>query len=118
MISSQQFDGNVSFETDVARTVDLAHPAGTERRGDLIQTETRAGRQGHDNSHHRLPDGRRDLRPSRMSASNLLEPRGPATAPKRERKLVNVIDGLIEASDGNPLVQSVGEDIAVLHENA
>ncbi len=37
----------VTFQPGVARTIDLAHPAGADDRVDFVGTEARAGTQGH-----------------------------------------------------------------------
>jgi hypothetical protein len=43
----QDLDRDVTLELRVGRAVDLAHAARTERGGDLVRTEPRAGLQGH-----------------------------------------------------------------------
>ena len=42
----QDLDGHIPAEPGVARLVDLAHPAGAERRRDFIGAEASAGCQG------------------------------------------------------------------------
>ena len=37
----QHFDGHLAVQSRVTRTKDLAHPAGTDRPGDLIRAEAR-----------------------------------------------------------------------------
>jgi hypothetical protein len=41
----QNLDRNRTIETRVARLVDFAHPAGSDRRQDFVWTEARTGRQ-------------------------------------------------------------------------
>src|SRR5436190_1249862 len=43
----QHFDGNVSAQPRIARPVHFAHPAGPERRQDLIRSEACPRRQRH-----------------------------------------------------------------------
>ena len=43
----QHLDRDRAIEPRIARAVDLAHPAGADRRDDLIRPESRAGCQGH-----------------------------------------------------------------------
>jgi hypothetical protein len=43
----QELDGHVAVQPHVPRPVDHAHPARTQRRDDLIRTETRAGGEAH-----------------------------------------------------------------------
>ena len=37
MLGGQNLDGDVAAEPRVARAIDLAHPAGAERRDDLVR---------------------------------------------------------------------------------
>ena len=46
-VLGQHLDGHVSIEARVSTFVDLTHPTGTERAGDLVWTETGPGLQGH-----------------------------------------------------------------------
>jgi hypothetical protein len=43
----QDFDGDLATQACVARPVDFAHPATTERRDDFIPTDLCAGREAH-----------------------------------------------------------------------
>jgi hypothetical protein len=43
----QDFDGNVALQARIARAIDVAHPAGTERGDDFVRSETSAGREVH-----------------------------------------------------------------------
>src|SRR5207244_3278212 len=43
----QYLDGDVAFQSRIARTVDLTHPAFTQQCSNLVRTELRADRQRH-----------------------------------------------------------------------
>jgi len=51
----QDFDGHVAFETRIARPIDFAHPARTQRREDFVRPHFCAGRQGHFKSQKNEP---------------------------------------------------------------
>ena len=46
-VPGKDLDGDRAIQAGISRPVDLPHPAGTERRGDLIGAEPRARGQGH-----------------------------------------------------------------------
>src|SRR6185312_13050991 len=41
-VAGQDLDGDLTPEAGIAGTIDLSHPAGTERRQNLVGAETRA----------------------------------------------------------------------------
>jgi hypothetical protein len=47
-IGRQDLDGDVAVQPRVARAIDLAHAAGTERGEDFVRAETRPDGQGHE----------------------------------------------------------------------
>jgi hypothetical protein len=55
------FDGDGAVETGVARPVDFAHPASSDRRGDFIRAELLAGRERHRTNRMELTVEPRDL---------------------------------------------------------
>jgi hypothetical protein len=44
----QHFDRDVAIELGIARAIDLAHPAGADRRDDVVGAEAGSDRQRHD----------------------------------------------------------------------
>jgi hypothetical protein len=42
----QNLDGDVAIQPWIVRSIDLAHPAGAERRDDLVRTDLHSGREG------------------------------------------------------------------------
>ncbi len=47
-VLGQDLDRDIAFQLGVRRAVDLTHASRTERRGDLVRAELRAGLQSHD----------------------------------------------------------------------
>ena len=57
----QHLDGDLSSQARIPRSIDLTHPASSERRDDLVGPQTRAGNQGqvrHRVYRTRWPDAR------------------------------------------------------------
>src|SRR5205085_9581127 len=81
----QDLDRDVPLELRVASPVDLAHPAGADRREDLVGSELRRGGQGHPSWAELYTAARARIRESRSSQpvrATSAEPR--RTAPCEE----------------------------------
>ncbi len=80
-LDGQDFDGDLAPEPRIARPINLPHPAGAERRDDLVRAQTKSGSQSHDGRAEYTAASRKSVRASPAPGSAASRARCPSGGP-------------------------------------